>query len=164
MNTLTKIKQWLSNTELAKTLKNRDVLGTIKLPIFFTLLLLPITINFQIENLFFGSLISIYNFLLSNKLVVSFLIAIYSTIYYILSIYSEKEELKKHSQVVLTMLFVTFFELLYIWSYSPKMMIPEGMMEAVLIALPAFKFCVFIYVVTLNRVRNEATEANKKGE
>ncbi|SGZ00084.1 Putative uncharacterized protein [Moritella viscosa] len=43
-------------------------------------------------------------------------------------------------------------------------MIPEGMMEAVLIALPAFKFCVFIYVVTLNRVRNEATEANKKGE
>nr|SHO15646.1 unnamed protein product [Moritella viscosa]SHO19019.1 unnamed protein product [Moritella viscosa] len=37
-------------------------------------------------------------------------------------------------------------------------MIPEGLMEAVLIGLPAFKFCVFIYVVTLNRMRNEAIE------
>ena len=44
------------------------------------------------------------------------------------------------------------------------MMIPEDIMEAVLIGLPAFKLCVFIYAVTLNRMRNEALEANEKGE
>lgn len=166
MNTLTKIKQWLSNTELAKTLRYRDVEETIKLPVISTILLISFNFNFPPESIFFllSGFSAVYNFILPDKLFVSFLIAIFSTIYYILSIHSDKEGLRNHSQVVLTMVVVTCFELLYIWSYSPKMMIPEGLMEAVLIALPVFKFCVFVYVVTLIRMRNEATEANKKGE
>ncbi|MEZ9804367.1 hypothetical protein AB4264_24040 [Vibrio sp. 10N.261.55.B8] len=168
MNTLTKIKQWLSNTELAKTLRYRDVIKTIKSPVFFTFLLLPlhIDINFPPESMLFifSEIYAICNFIFSDKLLVSLIIAIFSTMYYLICIYSDKEGLKNHSQVVLTMVVVTFFEVLYIWSYSPKVMIPEGLMEAVLIGLPAFKFCVFIYSVTLNRMRNEELEANEKGE
>ncbi|MEZ8210867.1 hypothetical protein [Vibrio bivalvicida] len=160
MNTLTKIKQWLSNTELAKTLRYRDVKDTIKLPVLFTLPLLALNINFPSDSyLFIFSVFSeIYNSIFSDKLLVSLLIVIFSTIYYLNCIYSDKEGLKNHSQVVLTMIVLTCFELLYIWSYSPKVLIPEGLMEAVLLGLPAFKFCVFIYAVTLNRMRNEAIE------
>lgn len=164
MKTLTKIKQWLTNTELAKTLKYRDVIDTIKLPVIFTLLLLTIHINFLQSTITFlpdilllTGCISILDFILSDKILISFLIVIFSSIYYILCIHSDKEGLRNHSQVVLTMIVLTCFELLYIWSYSPKMMIPENIMELILISLPVFKFCVFIYVVTLNRIANENT-------
>ncbi|MFS1911105.1 hypothetical protein [Vibrio sp. 10N.286.48.B7] len=160
MNTLTKIKHWLSNAELAKTLRYRDVKDTIKLPVLFTLPLLTLNINFPSDSFLFifSAFSAVYNFIFSDKLLVSLLIAIFSTIYYLTCIYSDKEGLKNHSQVVLTMMVLTFFEVLYIWSYSPKVMIPESLMEAVLLGLPAFKFCVFIYSVTLNRMRNEAIE------
>jgi len=68
---------------------------------------------------------------------------------------SASKHCKNISVVIRTMIVVTFFELLYIWSYSPKIMIPESVMESILIALPVFKFCVFIYVVTLNRIANQ---------
>nr|WP_075498230.1 hypothetical protein [Moritella viscosa] len=148
MNTLTKIKHWLSNTELAKTYRFR---GMWKSPIFFILALFSSQFISPEEDLglcLYWALFSTYAYLIFIRSFNDNNNMLNSTIGYI----------KDNLHVVLTMVVVTFFEVLYIWSYSPKIMIPEGLMEAVLIGLPAFKFCVFIYVVTLNRMRNEAIE------
>ncbi|WP_432451728.1 hypothetical protein ACRRS0_11840 [Agarivorans sp. QJM3NY_29] len=148
MDTLTKIKQWISNTELAKTYRFR---GMWKSPIFFIMALFISQIYSpleQAETCMYLALLTTYMYLVFIRSFNDNDNILNSTLGYI----------KDNLHVVLTMVVVTFFELLYIWSYSPKMMIPESLMEAVLIALPAFKFCVFIYVVTLNRMRNEAIE------
>lgn len=148
MNTLTKIKQWLLNTELAKTYRFR---GMWKSPIFFILALFISQIYSpleQAETCMYLALLTTYMYLVFIRSFNDNDNIFTSTLGYI----------KDNLHVVLTMVVVTFFEVLYIWSYSPKVLIPEDLMEAVLIGLPAFKFCVFIYSVTLNRMRNEAIE------
>lgn len=148
MNTLTKIKQWLLNTELAKTYRFR---GMWKSPIFFILALFISQIYSpleQAETCMYLAILTTYMYLVFIRSFNDNDNIFTSTLGYI----------KDNLHVVLTMVVVTFFEVLYIWSYSPKVLIPEDLMEAVLIGLPAFKFCVFIYSVTLNRMRNEAIE------
>lgn len=154
MNTLTKIKHWLSDTELAKTYRFR---GMWKSPIFLILALFSSQFISPEEDLglcLYWAIFSTYAYLVFIRSFNDNDNILNSTIGY----------MKDNLHVVLTMIIVTFFEVLYIWSYSPKVMIPEGLMEAVLIGLPTFKFCVFIYSVTLNRMINEALEANEKGE
>ncbi|OEF09555.1 hypothetical protein [Vibrio genomosp. F10] len=148
MNTLTKIKKWLSNTELAKTYRFR---GMWKSPIFFILALFISQIYSpleQAETCMYLALLTTYMYLVFIRSFNDNDNIFTSTLGYI----------KDNLHVVLTMVVVTFFEVLYIWSYSPKFLIPESLMEAVLLGLPAFKFCVFIYAVTLSRMRNEAIE------
>ncbi|NGZ15575.1 hypothetical protein HGG78_17820 [Vibrio aestuarianus] len=73
-----------------------------------------------------------------------------------------KSLLRENKLITQAMIIVTFFDLLFIWSYSPRIMTSNSLMEVVLIGLPALKFSVIIYAIALNRIKNEALETNEK--
>lgn len=151
MNTLNKIKNWITTKELYKTLTDYGILSSLLLTFMTCWIFSDIAINTDLE-------------IVEIKSVLIFLI-ISLTVNNLMFISGGSNKIKlfipfcnKYSKVIQTLIVITFFEALYILSYTPKMMIPEGVMESILIALPAFKFCVFIYVVTLNRIAQRGEE------
>jgi hypothetical protein len=146
MKTLNKIKNWVISFETIKTLNYGNVWVTPIFAILSTMAFLTVTKSNEVGAL---------------EIIISLLV----TLNFIALSFNKNEnnELNKltnfcreHSNVVYTMIVVTAFQMLSIWTYSePKVMIPQSVQAMVLIALPAFKWCVFIYVLTLSRVANE---------
>jgi len=147
MKTLNKIKNWFTTKELYKTLADYGILYSI-------------LCTFMACSVFVDGVVGTDREIVDVKSFLIFTI-VFQTFLFLLAISKSNNwslfisYCKKHLKVIQTLIVITFFEVLYILSYSPKMMIPESVMESILIALPAFKFCVFIYVVTLNRIANE---------
>ena len=57
----------------------------------------------------------------------------------------------KYTSLILTMIVVTVFQTLSVWTYSePKALIPESVQAMVLMVIPIFKWCVFIYCLNRN--------------
>jgi hypothetical protein len=146
MKTLNKIKDCVKSFETFKTLNYRDVYLTPIFAILSTMAFWTVTKSNQVGIL---------------EVIISLLV----TLNFIALSFNKNENnrlnkltnfCKEHSNVVYTMIVVTSFQMLSVWTYSePKVMIPQSVQAMVLIALPAFKWCVFIYVLTLSRVANK---------
>ncbi len=153
MKTLNKIKDWFLNLETIKTLNYRDVYISPIFAILSTMAFWTVTKSNQV-----GALEIIISLLVTlNLIALSFN-------------KNEKNRLNKltnfcteHSNVIYTMIVITTFQVLSIWTYGEhKLMIPQSVQSMVLIALPMFKWCVFIYVLMLSRVANEKRNKIKK--
>jgi quinol-cytochrome oxidoreductase complex cytochrome b subunit len=146
MKALNKIKGWITSFETIKTLNYGNVWVTPILAILSTMSFLTVTSLNKIDTLtIITTLLVTINFILlslnkDDKSSTSKLTNFY----------------KEHFNVICTMIVVTTFQMLSVWTYGePKMMIPQSVQGMILIALPMFKWCVFIYVLTLSRVANE---------
>ncbi|SGZ17496.1 hypothetical protein [Moritella viscosa] len=152
MKTLNKIKNWISSFETIKTLNYRMVSFTPFLAILSTMAMV-VTVNSRNE-------------IGTWEMMISLLI----TLNLILSCANRQHNkridklinlCKEHSNVIYIMIVITTFQMLSIWVYNePKMMIPQSAQSMVLIALPIFKWCVFIHVTTLSRLKQTQGEVN----
>jgi len=140
MKTLNKIKDWFLNLEIIKTLNYRNVWIT---PIFTIL-----------------STVGFYLLTKSNESGIILILSPLLITLYLFKFSANESGLvgffKEHLSVVLTLIVVTAFQMLSVWAYNePKMMFPESVQSIVIIALPAFKWFVFIHVLTISRINNK---------
>ncbi|MGC3835636.1 hypothetical protein ACPSKX_16065 [Moritella viscosa] len=143
MKTLNKIKNWISSFETIKTLNYRMVSFTPLLAILSTMAMV-VTVNSRNE-------IGTWEMMISLLITLNLILRIDKLI----------NLCKEHSNVIYIMIVITTFQMLSIWVYNePKMMIPQSAQSMVLIALPIFKWCVFIHVTTLSRLKQTQGEVN----